>query len=115
MNASAIQSDAERAERDVQHEPDVAGPDGFGTWREPPLRIASPTSPVASGPAKNETAEPRSSFSLASWSSTRQSASSDRAGPRPNERELRNADDVDRCARARQGDREGRAAPAGTP
>src|SRR2546422_1783266 len=48
-----------------------------------PLRIASPTSPVASGPAKKETAEPRSNRSLASWSSTRQSASVDNAGPRP--------------------------------
>src|SRR5262249_28974863 len=48
-----------------------------------PLSIASATRPVASGPAKNETADPRSSRSLASWSRTRQNASIDRAGPRP--------------------------------
>src|SRR5256886_2144514 len=48
-----------------------------------PLRIASPTRPVASGPAKNATAEPRSSRSLASCNRTRHSASIEMAGPRP--------------------------------
>src|SRR6266853_602769 len=48
-----------------------------------PLRMARPTSPVASGAVKNETAEPRSRRSLASCSNTRQSASIESAGPRP--------------------------------
>src|SRR6266487_226365 len=48
-----------------------------------PLKMARPTSPVASGAAKNETAEPRSSRSLASCNNTRQSASIESAGPRP--------------------------------
>src|SRR6266581_4466436 len=48
-----------------------------------PLRRARPTRPVASGAAKKETAEPRSSRSLASCSSTRQNASIESAGPRP--------------------------------
>src|SRR5260370_4859162 len=48
-----------------------------------PLRMARLTSPVASGAVKNETAEPRSSRSLASCNNTRQSASIESAGPRP--------------------------------
>src|SRR6185503_11493671 len=48
-----------------------------------PLKTARPTSPVASGEVKNDTAEPRNRRSLASCSSTRQNASMESAGPRP--------------------------------
>src|SRR6266513_347170 len=48
-----------------------------------PLRLATPTRPVASGPAKNAPAEPRSSRSLTSCNRTRHSASIEMAGPRP--------------------------------
>src|SRR5437867_10489702 len=48
-----------------------------------PLRSARPTSPVADGAAKKDTADPRSRRSLASCSRTRHSASIESAGPRP--------------------------------
>src|SRR5580765_1402588 len=82
MNASAINATPRTLNTtcNTNHalRPGVASASGVR-----PLRIASPRSPVASGAAKKETADPRSRRSLASCSSTRQSASIESAGPSP--------------------------------
>src|SRR5436309_139196 len=82
MKASAIKArpralSATCSTNQVLRAPTVSAPGAS------PLSSASPTRPVASGAAKNDTAEPRSRRSLASCNRTRQRASIDSAGPRP--------------------------------